>query len=893
MRFLTLFLLLFPFFAFSQKTLLETSNKNKKVVRYARNPNEDEKISNIFLEKILQKDELTRLSYEIEYVESVRLFEEKGKLNISYRLSGFVFHGDNKVRSIDVSKLLLPSAVSVHIGLYDENSVEQLNYEIDTCCLTNPNDIHEWLIPVSAKDSVKVIISKSVKVVTSKLNYRQSDISRFNDYNQLIDEYYKTDKALSEIIETLNSIKTDNIDMMPLYQIDLFKVQKNIEKIENQKFFTTLDIASNDPIDFKNRFKLVKEQYTKSSTIVNHLMSSIDEVYFNKGYSFFLKNNYEKAAEYYERSIRANPIYVRSHYRLAEVNFIKGDIDRSAEIILNILKNLKIEKDIEANILALAQQIMLEYIDRGESQIRKEDFHQALKEFAKADSFCKNTTVIECQPAIYSGIENAKLGLYKSYLTIASKAIENEKFELAAKFIYDAKRYLNENENLNINHKETDDIVGKVIDNLIEQGRNQYDKKDYEDAVNTYNKAMDLCKLCKDTHCNTVIENEIKNAKTRLYENILVIIREHIKNEDIEHAEYLLNEASTFQKENKVTSSAVYETENLWMMLNKIKYRDLIAKGHELLNINNTEALQYLLKAKAIEKDNIAFPDTLLNSYIRCAGKPSILEMLSEAKVKAWANDIMAANKLEILIRQNISLYLLNNDSAIMYNYNDLINRIKEQECSNRNFEIEKNYISAKNHIDNSDYVSAFDILNNSTEIIKHHGNCVTDTIKTFSLKKEIKDLYTYQYNERSIAEAYRNLDFKKADSIINLSERLFESNAILRNKLRPYSHEHFLNAITDCYTLKLLAEYYKNKELFNLSLTVLLSAKENNCNVADFSKLQKELSLKLAIKDFTSDKKLNVNTSLKNYGTDNSWFSIFRKSYKRKVFMLRLDIFS
>ena len=144
---------------------------------------------------------------------------------------------------------------------------------------------------------------------------------------------------------------------------------------------------------------------------------------------------------------------------------------------------------------------MLEYIDKGEAQIRKEDFHQALKEFGKADIFCKSTTVIGCQPSIYIGIENAKLGLYKSYLTIASKAIENEKFELAAKFIYDAKRYLIENENLHINNKETDDIIEKVIDNLIEQGREQYNKKDYENAVATYNKAMDLCKLCKDTHC--------------------------------------------------------------------------------------------------------------------------------------------------------------------------------------------------------------------------------------------------------------------------------------------------------------------------------------------------------------------------------------------------------
>ncbi|MDD3978410.1 MAG: tetratricopeptide repeat protein, partial [Methanomicrobium sp.] len=753
--FIVLFLQL-SFFAFPQKVLLEIINKNNKTVQYVRYPSDEQKASNYFLEQISEKSDFYHTTYQFDFTEAVKLFSENNKLVLSYRLSDFVFRGSNKFKNIDISKLLLPSQVFLMIGLYDQNNKELLSLKLDTCCLTNPGDIHEWLIPFSKDDSIKAANCISINVKTSKFLYSPNDVNRFNDYVQLIDEYYKADNVIKENSEILARIKTDNIDMMPLFQVDLNNVKKSIEKIENQRFFTQLDLTKGDPIDFKNRFKLIKEKYATNSTIVNHLMSSIDEVYFNRGYSFYLKKNYEKASEYFERSIRSNPSYVRSHYRLAEVNFVNGQIDKSAEIILHVLKNLKIEKDIETNIIALAQQIMLEYIDRGDIKTGKEEFHQALKEFEKADLFCNSTSYLKCDSAIYRGIENARLGLYKSYLTIATKAIDGGEIELAAKFIYDAKRYLNEIGNLKINHKETDDIIGKVIDILVDKGRVQYDNKDYEASVNTYNKALDLCKLCKNTDCKMLIDNETKNAQTRLFENILVIIRTHLENENMESAENLLNEASKFQKENKVSYAAVYETENLWMMLDKIKYKQYISKGVDLLNNNkNTEALVYFMKAKAIEKEKVAFPDLNLDCYIQSAGKPLIMETLSEAKIKVWGNDIPAAKKLSVTIMQNISMYMLNEDSILVSQYNELVKRIKSQECSNFNFEIEKKYLSAKRLSDNSDYISAYCLLNELRDYLKNNNNCESDSIKIITSQIEIKDLYSYQNNKKLVIEAY------------------------------------------------------------------------------------------------------------------------------------------
>jgi len=891
MRFCTAILILFmPFCAFSQKILVETSNNNKKTVQYNRYPDEEQKISNYFLEQMSEKDAYFNASYEYEYLEVAKLYIENNKQVLSYRLSDFKFKGSNTLKKTDVSKLLLPSVVNSYISLLDKDNKELLSYRLDTCCLTNPRDIHEWKIAILAGDSLKAANCKAIKINALKLSYNQKDLNRFNEYVQLIDEYYKTNSILNDITETLGRIKTDNIDMMPLFQVDMNNVKKSIDKIENQKFFTQLDLTANDPIDFKNRFKQLKEKYTSQSMIVSHLMSSIDEVYFNKGYSFYLKKNYEKAIEYFERSIRSNNIYVRAYYRLSEVYFISGNIDKSAETILYVLQKLKIEKDIESNVLALAQQIMLEYVDRGEIKVRNEEFHQALKEFEKADIFCKSTTLIACDSSIYRGIESARLGLYKSYLTISAKAIEGDKIELAAKFIYDAKKYLNEIGNLNINHKETDEIIEKVINILINQGRAQYDNKNYEAAVGTYNKAMDLCKLCSNSNCNALIENETKNAKTKLFENILVIIKAHLENESIETAEDLLNEALIFQKENKVTNAAIYETENLLMTLDKLKYKQYISKGQESLNLNfNKDALDYFLKAKALEKDKVAFPDYNLNFYIQCVGKPLLLDALSEAKLKAWSNDIPKAKNLERTIKLNIATYLLTEDSTVMCQYNDLVNRIKDQECANLDFEVDKKFLSAKRFIEQSDYITAFDMLKQSRETLRNLNYCPADSLKIISLQKDIYDLYCYQINQKLIAEAILNLKFEKSDSLFKASHNLYESSTIVKSNLKPYLIEEVLKTIYDCSTLKLLAEYYLETAQLENSLAALQRAKVFNCKVMEYNDIQKILSVAMASRDYKAVNKLNIETQFKNYNLENEWFVVFKKSYKNKILKLKL----
>lgn len=889
--FRALIFLLIPILGFSQKTLHETQNKLVKTVRYIRFPNEEEKISNSFFEKLYPKDAYYSVSFNINYKESLRLQSESGRIKLIYTLSDFSFEDLPDYNKINVSRVLLPSGFYYRINLADKNNVSNQPIENDSCCLHNPQDIHEWTIFSLYGDSSALASYTSFNIVKTRLFYKDVDLERFNRYLGYVDEYYKTDKPLNDVAEIFKRINPDNIDMLPLYQIDLNKAGKDLEKIEKSDFYIYLDLSSQDPLQFKKRFREIKEKHAALSESVNKVMTNIDEVYFNKGYAYLLKKNYDKAAEYFERSIRSNPAYTRSHYRLGEVHFIKGDIDKSAEVMLHLIRDLKMEKDIEANALALAQQITLEYIDRGQGKIKTEEFHQAIKEFEKAASFCDSAKVISCPASIQKGVLDAKSGLYRSYLIIAGKALEGEKINLAAKFMYDARAFLNNNPDLKIEKDETDSIINKLIDKLVAQGKVQYENKSYEEAVDTYNKASDLCSLCENKQCQILIDREMKNAQTGLYENILNIIRAHLQNENMVEAERLLNDATRFQKENKVTQYALFETENLWMILNKFKYRNYISQGVLLLNSDSGSiALDVFMKAKALEKEHIAFPDYSLNTCIQTAGKPILLEMLSQAKIKAWGNDLVAAKKYAIEIGDKIKLFQMENDTDIISLHKDLVNRIKEQECANLSFEINRNMIIVQRYISNTDYIHAYELL---SEMILSSGKdspCNLDNSKYNKLLSEIKPFYVVQSDCKTAGEAMQQNAFDKADSLVAAIDKLFEAGPAMKGKISPCNRHHLIEHINDSTVLLNAAGYYLEKDSLLICMTALQQMFRQNISPAQTKSIQKKLATKLAAYDYKINKNASYSERMVFYKTANPWFTSFSRHYRIK--WLKLKIF-
>jgi tetratricopeptide (TPR) repeat protein len=890
--FLVLVLCCTVLWAFAQRSSDACKPLTKeRVIRYAQTPSGDAFVSNYLIERMAGTLSPSQTWYSISYDVCAYVSMNNQKSELIVRLNNIRFDGTSTYRRIDVKHLLLPSLLQTRTILSGNDGKELLTVSMDTCCLTNPSDVHEWHIVLNKIDSTKASLATSLSLSFANISYKAQDKERFVAYTTLVDAYYNSEPTLADIEKGIDAIKIDNIDMMPLYQIDLNTIRKQFEKIENQAFFTSLDLSVTDPLNFKARFKYLKEKFAAVAVVVNHLMSSIDEVYFNKGYAFLLKNNYEKAIEYFERSIRSNPLYVRSHYRLAEVYFMKGDTDKSAEVVTHIFKNLKIEKDIETNVTALAQQIMQDYSDKGEQLNRSEDFHNALKFFEKADTFCNSITQITCLPNIRYGMDNARMGLYRSYLTIATKALENGKIDLAAKFIYDARTYLNNNPGLNINPRETDDIIARLVDMLILQGRQAYNEGRHDKAVGFFNRAMDLCGLTGNSTCIALVENELSIARTGLYANILIIIREHLENERIDEAEALLGEALRFRKEQKVTSSAVYETENLVMMLNRLKYRKLVSDGR--INMSNgrcDEALTYFLKAKEIEKEHVAFPDALLNDDIRACGSPLLLNLLSDARVKAWANDVQTALLLRDDISSKMKVLLLDNDSAIVAQFNELDSRIRAQQCSNLAFDAENAMHAAARYANAGDYISAYNGLNTILVQWRQTVACALDSTQLKLRLTAYEEPYQYQLLVRELKEVAIIMDFISTDSLIQVLSQMYEKSVAIRKVLPLYHTDALLDDVYSDNFLNAYAAWCIERQRSDNAMKTLQKAFKKNHPAENYFLLQQQLAKLNAQRDYKMNKKVKPYEAFSRSNVNNTWFEAYRNMYKKTLLRSKIS---
>ncbi|MDD3877676.1 MAG: hypothetical protein PHT69_13730 [Bacteroidales bacterium] len=874
------FILLLPVL-FSQQLIFEKSrNITKKIFKELGN-SEQEQIADFFLSSLpSESNVINKEGSELSWAETLKLYRENNRYFVSCRWSYFTFRDVRNYKGFDITEVFLPGQVSSEFNIVDRSLRKLVGLKIDTCCVDSILSFFEYRTYLPLSDSAAISTASDFNWIKSDLFFTQHNIDNFSKQLSLIEEYYETAPKLDELRLAINRIETQNIDMMPLYQIDMNKLMRDLRMIENSSFFQQLNLQRNDPLQLAEKLRVLKQEMIMKNTVVGHLMESIDDIYYNKAYNNFLKNQYDIALDYFERTVRVNQKHLNAYYKMGEIYFIQGEIDKAASLIIHLVQRVIAPEEIDANLISLVQQVQMELLERGERLVREEQFHDALTAYSKADTFCLSIPFIVCDPRIAMGKAKAKYGLYNSYLIIAEKAIETEKLELAVRFIGDAARFQRENSGEIISNLEADQIMQLVIDKLISKGRSYCAEDEYDKAVGLLDKAYELCETNPAMLCSETLRDEMRIAQTGLYRNVLVLLQKCIDDENIVEAERLLEEADKFEQTNPVSLNARMETENMKMKINRFKYGALISEGEQLLFTGkNEEALVAFLKAKSMEANDIAFRNPMLDDYIRQIAKPMVDEIISQGIIKAWGNDIIAANQLLVSVDEALELYMLKNDTTLSLRRMELNNRIKERDCNNYSFELDKNFRSAQRLSNNREYVAAYEILYPTYMESLNKPQCEIEVNEAKLFLEQIYPLYNYSKLQRDAYNALSDLQFLKLDSILNELNVMFNSIGEIHSQSSPVTLESVLNQNSNCNVLLEAARYYASSNPDN-ALTVLRKASRANCLEPEFKVLSADIAAQLAVRDYEHDKTQSSASLIQQYVGQSPWFNEFRTAF-------------
>ena len=440
---------------------------------------------------------------------------------------------------------------------------------------------------------------------------------------------------------------------------------------------------------------------------------------YNKAIDYLERNNDRVLAKkYLEKSIEVNPLYVPALYKLSAILTEEGDLKKAAELVNVILNKTYPDTAAYKQILILAYNIYDEFIKKTEELKQQEKYNDAEDELLAAEQFCNSNSVINCQESLEKEIGTTKYGIYKSFLTIAERAVNKKHYDIAENFIFSAIDYRKKNEQYIKENKEAENMADTIIDRYMNKANSYINSGKYQKAMECFGKASALCDSIKDDECNNRVKKGISSIKINVYKEYVTKAQDYMNKGQPDEAEDELNKAKSYRKSNiKDISDSSFSN----IILKRIKYEEykrLIQEGKGYLEDNNYEfAFRSLDNADKLEKKYGLDKNDEKDNLIKIAAKPVIKEKLKSCDIKIWADELEEADNMLKSCEDMQLKYFLKNDNELNYIISELKQKVVRRQCGNDQDAYDLLMYKANNCVEKQDYTGAVKIYNDAINI--------------------------------------------------------------------------------------------------------------------------------------------------------------------------------
>ena len=231
-------------------------------------------------------------------------------------------------------------------------------------------------------------------------------------------------------------------------------------------------------------------------------MAIVDSLLFMAGRSFAEKNQWVQARERFENSLVFNPVYVPAHLALAELALRHGNkkeaINRIGEVYIKMFPSVYWKKSAKT----LTDSVMARFFQEAFELHREGRFKESLDMLAPLESFCSQTLgFFQCPQEVAFRLNQAHLGMYRSFLVVGNRAFRNENLDLCLIYTKSAVEYQQNNSAYIPDDREAYDLLQMVVNKHVERAVLQFSEGLYALSVQNYQAAADLCEKYSGLFC--------------------------------------------------------------------------------------------------------------------------------------------------------------------------------------------------------------------------------------------------------------------------------------------------------------------------------------------------------------------------------------------------------
>ncbi len=771
---LTIWIQLFAFQLFAQDMTVYDEHKNSELIFKFSPYEHDESLPNYFISQMAHAQSRLRSYYKYGIsanIHSLLIKQKPNHYHIIIHIDSIIKTGNFNFRGFNFSRLIFPHKLYFQYQVKELNSGNTYKYKKSI----RWKNLSSFIIDTTFTDST----NRGAYTLTDEkwvYTFTKQQKNAFNTALNNIELYYKEGKKLSDIQTKINLLQPNNIDNITLQNIDLKYLIKDYRKLLMPTYATTLSLQLSDPGGYYHQYKTIGRQLALLKTTFDTKRAQLDSLYFTKGIVMLKDSSITKAKEYFNKSLKYNSNYTPSLYSLSRIYYQNRQYGK-AEYYLNEL--LKLDST-TTKYTQFANELYQVLLQKGKALNEVENYNEGLKILLEAKAFCKrNSTVIQCDSNQLSKINQAKHGMYASFLSIAGAALQRGRLDMTEDYLNIADNYQKAHNDAITNSKEVDALytllATQYLGLSIEKNKNlefQLSKRywQYADSLSKAHKLKDAQSFVQEVKhqlTSTNYQGSIAKQKAVGFQSKVAITP--IKT-GVCH--------STTEQSMKKSYQLHFDQGTIYYTYHR--YR----KAYPELKLAQEIAQRYSIPQ-----------DDSLDSYLAKSAKVIILNNLSKARTYAWGHKYAAAKRMLITALKNIKTDKLSNDSTIQQAIARIKISLQQQQNDALSKEYSKSLLKARQSIDFKDYISTEKYCRQAIKITKEHQYLPLDSIYPMSLLNKYKQAALYQ---KKLQEASKLITEAKIPEALNLfsdAQKLFYSKKLSHFGLASESLYHFVTS--------------------------------------------------------------------------------------------------
>ncbi len=500
----TLFIMLWGFSAF---TLYPA-----KVIPFEQsfsfNPYETEqsRIVNSFLQHIAEGSGKLRVftRYTLRGEMQVSIGEpQNGSYPGAVRFTDMQLRGDVNYKDFSLEKILLPNLASWKLEIKDEQGRTVYSRIFPDMQL----DKEEMPVFFFEADLPRNTTPYEVVVSNLEFYYNGGAFQKLEAFFGALQGYYLAGTKLAKAGELIDGIEVLDPSSLILDEFRLCEAEELFNRVRFASFHDWIDLGRNDPDSIQFYSDRLEPLLVELRQGFNLAMARIDELFYRKGLQLLDSGDTGQGRDEFLSALVYNPLHVPSHLALANIDFQMGKKLEALTRMGKVIATMFPSGEWREKSFALADSVQEAFYKSSQELIAEGRFNESLGLLTQVRDYCHLTEPFyPCSPTLDELFTESHLGMFRSFLTVARRALHNDNLSFGVTYIISAMDYQEEYCNFIPDKREAMTQLQKIVNRYQEKGVMFMSLKDYERAAQNYASARDLCREYPELTCFDILD---------------------------------------------------------------------------------------------------------------------------------------------------------------------------------------------------------------------------------------------------------------------------------------------------------------------------------------------------------------------------------------------------